>query len=184
MNMKTNTVLLVALLAFAVTIGCVPPARYRAARPAPPAPCTVPVGPITGNSLVVSISVNYTYNAKDPTQARPWHQEDVLEHLNSLGKSDSNTFSFQNGNPVNFYFNYTINNDGQDHFTGSLQFSGWGQGFIHSFGTQYSYTDTGLMTRDLTTQAYGFVHTGWHDSRPGCENGPVTPVPASGKRKK
>lgn len=93
----------VALMALLLTVACLPPARYNAPHAAPPAPCTVPVNPITYNSLVVSISVNYTYNAKDPTQARPWHQEDVLEHLNSLGKPDGNSFSFQNGNPVNFY---------------------------------------------------------------------------------
>ncbi len=87
-----------------------------------------------------------------------------------------------NGGP-DFYLNYTIKNDGQDHFTGSLNFSGWGQGFIHNFSTEYAYTDTGLMTRDLTRQAYGFIQGGWHDSRPECANGPQASS-AAAKRKK
>lgn len=166
-------------------VGCVmpPPNRTYSRRPAPPAPCTVPVSPIRNNSLVVSVSVNYTYNAKDPSQARPWHQSDVVAHLNNLGTGDGNSFSEQNGNPVNFYLTYTINNDMQDHFTGSLQFSGWGQGAIHTFSTEYSYADTGKMTRDLTEKAYEFIHLGWHDLRQGCENGPVAAVTPT-KRKK
>ncbi len=165
-------------------VACVtPPPRRTYHRPSAPAPCSTPVSPITNNRLVVSVSVNYTYNAKDPTQARPWHQSDVISYLNTLGQYDNNTFSEQNGNPVNFYMNYTINNDGQDHFTGSLNFSGWGQGFIHNFNTQYSYTDTGMMTRDLTKEAYEFIHGGWHDSRPECVNG-HQPTPTTNRKKR
>jgi hypothetical protein len=112
--------------------------------------------------------VNYTYTPKDASQARPWHQEDVVSYLNELGKGDGNAFSQQNGQPVNFYMVYTINNDGQDHFTGSLAFSGWGQGYISTFSTQNAYSDTGEMTRNLTAQAYTFIHGGWHDLRPNC----------------
>jgi hypothetical protein len=181
-HMKLFGVCAVSLL----MAGCVmpPPNHTYNRRPAPPAPCSVPVSPIRYNKIVVSVSVNYTYNAKDPTEARPWHQSDVIAHLNTLGASDGNTFSEQNGNPVNFYMTYTINNDGQDHFTGSLSFSGWGQGFIRTFSTEYSYTDTGLMTRALTEQAYAFIHGGWHDSRPGCENGPVASATPTKKKKK
>lgn len=135
----------------------------------PPAPCGPTVQAIRYQNLVVSVSVNYSYTAQNPTEARPWHQEDVIAYLNELGSADGNTFAAQNGNPVNFYFTYTINNDGQNHFTGSLDFSGWGQGHIHTFYTQYSYTDTQLMTRDLTKQAYEFISEGWHDSRPSCQ---------------
>jgi len=50
--------------------------------------------------------------------------------LNDLGKSGGNAFAESNGQPVNFYLSYTLNNDGQDHFSGSVNLSGWGQGNI------------------------------------------------------
>jgi hypothetical protein len=136
-------------------------------------PCSVPVPPIRNNrGLVVSVSMDYTYTAKDPPLGRTWLQRDVVATLNNLGGTDGNAFAPQNGNPVNVYLTYTINNDGQDHYTGSLEFSGWGQGHISTFSTPYSYTDPEAMTRYLTAQAYAYIQNGWHDTRPGCENGP------------
>src|SRR4051812_5749741 len=95
----------------------------RAARSRPQAeePCTPTIAPIRNNNLVTTVNINYTYTPKDATAARPWHQEDVVAHLNTLGKAHGNTFAPQNGNPLNFTLIYTINNDGQDHFTGSLR---------------------------------------------------------------
>jgi hypothetical protein len=133
-----------------------------------PDPCSAPVSPISNSALVVVVNVNYTYTPKDASSARPWHQDDVIAYLNTLGAAQRNTFSAQNGNDNNFTLTYTINNDGQDHFTGSLDFSGWGQGHIHTFGTTNPYTDTDEMTRDLTAQAYQFIATGWHDARTSC----------------
>lgn len=135
--------------------------------------CSDPVPPIRNNrNLVVSVSMNYTYTAKDPPLGRAWLQGDTVACLNNLGGGDGNVFAAQNGNPVNLYLAYTINNDGQDHFTASLEFSGWGQGHISTFSTQYSYTDWQAMTRSLTAQAYSYIQNGWHDTSPGCEKGP------------
>jgi len=148
--------------------GCIPPQGYSRPRQQAPAPCKPTVPPISYTTIVSTISVNYTYTPKDASTARPWHQSDVLEYLNELGKANGNTFIAQNGQANNFTFVYTINNDGQDHFTGNLQFSGWGWGYINTFYTQYSYTDTDKMTRDLTDQAYAFIRGGWHDTRATC----------------
>jgi hypothetical protein len=166
--MKRN--LVCALFLVVMVSGCVAaPQHHTAHRRQAPVPCSTPVQPIRNNNLAVFINVNYSYNAKDPSSARPWHRSDVVDHLNQLGKQDGNTFSEANGRAVNFYLTYTINNDGQDHFTGSLEFSGWGQGHVSTFYSgQYPYTDTGLMTRELTGKAYEFIHGGWHDSRPNC----------------
>ena len=162
-------------------IGCiVPPPRQRQA---PPAPCTVPVSPIRYNSLLSVINVNYAYNAEDPNGGRDWHRGDVLTELNSLGSSDGNTFAEPNGQQPNFYFTYSISNDGQDHFTGSVKLEGWGQGYITTINKyQYPYASSAKLVQDLTDEAYQFIHLGWHDLRPGCENGPqAAPVK---KRKK
>jgi hypothetical protein len=115
------------------------------------------------------INYNYAYNAKDPVGGRAWHKEDVLDYLNQLGRADGNSFAESNGQPVNFYITYTLNNDGQDHFTGSVDLSGWGQGHITTqYLGQYPYASTVKLTSDLTDKAYAFIKGGWHDSRPNC----------------
>ena len=161
-----------ALLAAVVLPGCGPMMQTQTRshrRAAPPAPCSTPVAPIRNNSLIVVINYNYSYTAKDPTSARAWHKGDIINRLNDLGRPDGNTFAESNGQAVNFYFNYTLNNDGQDHFTGSIELTGWGQGHITTlYSGQYSYASSGQLTSDLTDKAYGFIHTGWHDSRPNC----------------
>ena len=158
---------------FLVTLlsSCVPmnTAQSRRRRPAPPAPCTTPVHPIQYSSLVVFINYNFSYTPKDSTAARPWLRSDILNRLNEDGKADGNTFSESNGTAINFTITYTLNNDGQDHFTGSINLSGWGQGNIATlYSGQYSYTNAADLTRDLTDKAYGYIHGGWHDSRPNC----------------
>jgi hypothetical protein len=158
---------LLSLVLLTCSACVVPPPHARYQREAPQ-PCKPHVSPISYQTMVTSISVNYTYTPKDQSAARPWHQGDVLDYLNGLGKPNGNSFVAQNGQPVNFYFTYSINNDGQDHFTGSLQFSGWGWGYINTFNTQYAYSDTQQMTRDLTNQAYAFISGGWHDTRTTC----------------
>jgi hypothetical protein len=119
--------------------------------------------------MLVLINVNYTYTAKDAEGGRTWHRGDVLEELNNLGRPDGNSFTEPNGQPTNFYFTYSITNDGQDHFTGSLEFSGWGWGHITTFNKyQYPYSSSAQLVKDLTNDAYGFIHGGWHDIRPNC----------------
>jgi hypothetical protein len=162
------------LIVLAMTVGCtIPPpgARARATnrRPQAPAPCSAVVPPLTSHNLIVVVNYDYSYTANDPGAARQWHKGDIIEHLNGLGRGDSNTFAESNGQPVNFYITYTLNNDGQDHFTGSVALSGWGQGHITTVSLgQYPYASTAQLTSDLTDKVYAFVHGGWHDSRPNC----------------
>jgi hypothetical protein len=176
--MRLKQVLLSAVL-LACTGCLVPPPRpVRQA----PAPCTVPVAPIRYHSLLSVINVNYSYNAVDPAGGRTWHRGDVLDELNNLGKADGNSFTEPNGQQPNFYITYTITNDGQDHFTGSVKLEGWGQGYITTINKyQYPYSSSAKLVQDLTDDAYGFVHGGWHDSRPGCENGPQPKAAAKKK---
>jgi hypothetical protein len=150
-----------------VMTGCMtPPPRRQAAAPAP---FSKPVSPIRNNSLTIVLNYNYAYNPKDAAAGREWHRGDIISHLNDMGRSDGNSFAESNGQAVNFYFNYTLNNDGQDHFTGSLELTGWGQGHITTIWLgQYPYASSAALTRDLTAKAYEYIHGGWHDTRPNC----------------
>lgn len=165
--------LVAILLALVVLAGCVtpPPRRtaYRSRRQAP-APCNQHVYPIRNASIVVAVNINATYNAKDINGARSYTEPDVISRLNedSRNNFDGNSFSLQNGNQSNLHFLYNINNDGYGHFTGGLEMTGWGVGLIHNFGTAYPYADPTQMFRDLTDQAYTYVHGGWKDTRPEC----------------
>jgi|SRR5487761_71056 len=143
------------------------------ARRAPaPAPCGPTVAPIRYNNMFVVVDYNYAYTANDSQAGRTWHKGDIIDRLNYLGKADGNTFAEPNGQPVNFYLNYTLSNDGQDHFSGSVNLSGWGQGNITtiSLGYPYPYASSSQLTSDLTDKAYEFIHLGWHDTRPACMN--------------
>jgi hypothetical protein len=162
-----------SLLVLVLLTGCAtPPPRhnYSRRRPQAPAPCNQHVYGIRNAAIVVGVTINATYNAKDINGARSYTEPDVIDRLNADSRSnfDGNTFSQQNGNDKNFTFNYTINNDNYGHYTGSLNMSGWGVGFIHTFSTSNPYSDPTQMFRDLTDQAYSFVHTGWKDTRPEC----------------
>ncbi|HYA97045.1 MAG TPA: hypothetical protein VEH49_03045 [Methylomirabilota bacterium] len=172
MKRSAWSLLVSAVLAAALLPGCGPMTQTQARshhRAAAPAPCSTPVAPIRNNNLIVVINYNYSYNAKDPTAGRGWHKGDIIAHLNDLGRSDGNSFAESNGQAVNFYFNYTLNNDGQEHFTGSIELSGWGQGHIATlYSGQYPYASSAQLTSDLTDKAYAYIHGGWHDSRPNC----------------
>ena len=133
--------------------------------PAPPARTDPPVPPIRNNSLVISVSLDATYNLVDLLGGRDFVKSDTVAYLNELGQADGNTFAEQNGNSVNFYYSFTIHNDDQDHYTGSLEFSGWGQGHLCAFHTEYAYADPKKMFRDLLAQSYVFIHNGWRDPR-------------------
>ncbi|MBZ5528711.1 MAG: hypothetical protein LAN71_12515 [Acidobacteriia bacterium] len=114
------------------------------------------------------LTYNYTYSAKDPDPA--WHKSDIVDRLNTLGRSDGNTFAEANGQAVNFHITYNLNNDGNDHFTGSVNLSGWGQGNVTTITRGYPnpYASSSVLTRDLTDAMYEFIHGGWHDPRPSC----------------
>jgi hypothetical protein len=137
--------------------------------PRPQTPCRADVGPIRNNALIIVINYNFAYTARDPGEARAGAKVDILDELNDLGMADGNTFAESNGQPVNFYFNYTIYNDGQDHYTGSVEVDGWGWGRITTiYSGQYPYASPFALVRDLTGKAYSWINTGWHDSRPSC----------------
>ena len=172
MKMLAQSVVVPALLATAVFSGCGPMTQTQSRshhRPAPPAPCSTPVAPIRNNHVIVVLNYNFSYTAKDPTAARPWLKSDIINRLNELGRGDGNSFAESNGQTVNFYVTYTLNNDGQDHFTGSVKLEGWGQGYISTlYSGQNSYASAAALTSDLTDKMYAYVHGGWHDSRANC----------------
>ena len=147
--------------------GCLPPPQHHTYRPAPPAPCGPTVAPISYNSLIVQITINGTYTMKDLPSAQQNIPLVIVSELNALGRANGNTFALQNGQNMNFWYHYTINNN-NGQFTGSLEFGGWGQGFIHTFTTQYPYVDGVKMMTDLADQSYAFISGGWHDTRPAC----------------
>ncbi|HYR31076.1 MAG TPA: hypothetical protein VEO93_04090 [Gemmatimonadales bacterium] len=150
--------------ALLVLAACMPPRRRAYVEP-----CSATIDPIRNQAMLATISVSYTYRPEDEAGARTDHRGEVLNELNTLGSPDGNSFAEPNGQQTNFIFNFSISNDGQDHFTGGLELRGWGQGLIHNFGRyQYSYASTEKLVRDLTDEAYGFIHGGWHDSRPSC----------------
>ncbi len=166
--------------------GCIPPPQnhYRA-RTAPPAPCGPSVSPIRYQSIYAVVNFNFTYTPKDASSGRDALRTVALQQLNSLGASDGDHFSEPNGQQTNFYLNYSLSNDGQDHFTGSVNLSGWGQGDIHTFSRyQYPYSGPVKLTTDLTDDLYTFIHGGWHDTRAQCRPGYTPPGKASKKKKK
>src|SRR5258708_26683542 len=94
---------------------------------------------------------------------------EVVNERNTVGSTDGNSFTEPNGQQTNFIFNFSISNDGQDHFTGGLELRGWGQGLIHNFGPyQYTYASPEKLVRDITDEACGFILRGCHDTRPHC----------------
>lgn len=126
-----------------------------------------PVRPIRNNHILVVINYNYSYNAKDPASGRTWLKSTILRRLNDLGRPDGNTFEEPNGQPPNFHMTFTLNNDGQEHFTGYVELSGWGWGHVATeYLNQYSYSNPAQLTTELTDKAYSYIHTGWHEH--GC----------------
>lgn len=151
--------------------GCAPmmQQQHRASRHQTPAPCSAVVAPIRGaNPIVVVLTYNYAYTAKEPNPA--WHKSDIISRLNDLGRPDGNGFVESNGQNVNFHITYTLQNDGNDHFTGSVDLAGWGVGHVTTIGKGYPnpYASSSVLTSDLTDAVYAFIHGGWHDSRPSC----------------
>jgi hypothetical protein len=151
--------------------GCAPMVQqqHRASRRQAPAPCSAVVSPIRGvNPIVLVLTYNYAYTAKEPNPA--WHKSDIISHLNDLGRPDGNGFVESNGQAVNFHITYTLQNDGNDHFTGSVDLAGWGAGHVTTIGKGYPdpYASSSALTSDLTDAVYAFIHGGWHDLRPSC----------------
>jgi hypothetical protein len=151
--------------------GCAPmmQQQHHASRKQAPAPCNPVVAPIRGVSpIVVVLTYNYAYSAKDPNPA--WHKSDIIGRLNDLGRADGNSFAESNGQAVNFHITYTLQNDGNDHFTGSVDLAGWGVGHVTTISKGYPnpYASSSVLTSDLTDAMYAFIHGGWHDLRPSC----------------
>ena len=158
-----------SLIALAALAGCMTPARSYQYRNQKPSPCRAPVAPIRNNALGIVISVNYTYTPQDADGGRTGHRGDIMDELNNLGRGDGNSFAETNGQQPNFYLTYSISNDGQDHFTGNVELSGWGQGHVTTINKyQYPYASSTQLVKDLTDEAYDFLHQGWHDARPNC----------------
>lgn len=175
-----RTRMFAATLVLLGTTGCVP-TNYR--RPAP-APCTASVSPIRYTPIVAVLNFNFTYTPKDANEGRDALRDTALRELNSDGSPDGNSFTQPNGQQQNFTITYSLSNDGQDHYTGSVQLSGWGQGYISTFNRyQSSYTDPLKLTSDLTDDLYVFIHDGWHDSRPQCAPGAAQQTTAHKKKK-
>jgi hypothetical protein len=140
----------------------------RTAPKVAPSACTAPVAPIRNTNIHVTLNYDFTYTPRDATEVRTSNRPEVIAQLNGLGAPNGNTFAETEGDNGNLTFSYTLNSDSQDRFTGSLRFSGWGQGLIHNFYTSGTYNSWRTMIAALTSQAYEFIRDGWHDSRPNC----------------
>lgn len=165
--MRARTFVAIPVLLCAA--GCVPPSyQSRTVQ----SPCQAQVPPIRYASIKVTLNFNYTYTPRDASEGRDALRDAALRELNSDGTQDGNTFAEPNGQETNFTLNYSLSNDGQDHYTGSVAFGGWGWGDISSRGRyQYTYSDPLKLTSDLTDDFYTFIHGGWHDDRPQCAPG-------------
>jgi hypothetical protein len=136
-----------------------------------PSPCSPPVPPIRNNNILITVFTNYTYTLRDP-DVRHTDPGWIVDRLNGDGAADGNHFALANGQPQNLTLDFTFNSDANDHFSGSLNFSGWGQGHIATLTSgQNTWTQWYDMAGNMVDQAYGFIHSGWHDSRPGCGGG-------------
>lgn len=161
-------------LSFVLSLsGCAPmmQQQHHSYRKQAPAPCTPVVAPIRNVSpIVLVLTYNYAYTPKDLTGGRSWHKSDIVDRLNELGRTDGNGFVEANGQSVNFHITYTLQNDGNDHFTGSVDMAGWGVGHVTTISRGYPnpYASSAALTSDLTDAVYEFIHGGWHDSRPSC----------------
>ncbi|HEU4414053.1 MAG TPA: hypothetical protein VFT65_04670 [Candidatus Angelobacter sp.] len=169
MRAKRTVVSLALMLMAFPLISCVaPPPRRSTVRRTAPEPCRAPVQAIRYTSVNVLINSNYTYNPKDASGGRVALKTVILDRLNQAARPDGNSFNEPNGQPTNVVLNFSLNNDGQDHFTGSMVLTGWGWPLITTQSTQYTYSDPIQLTNDLTDKVYGFFRNGWHESRPNC----------------
>ncbi len=136
---------------------------------APAQPCKPYVPPIRSSTISIVVRVNGS--------AGPY-TDAVYENLVraqlgalSLEARDDNTFvlaDVAHGQAVNLYFTYTVRSDSNDSATGSLELAGWGQGLIANFSRNRWYENGLTLLTDLAEDAYSWIHTGWHDSRPAC----------------
>jgi hypothetical protein len=133
-----------------------------------PEPMKDDVPPIRNCAIKVIITSNLTYSAKDEASARGSLPEQVLARLTTLGASDGNTFRIASGEATNFTLHYTVSNDGNDRFTGSITVNGWGWGYITTiYNGEYSFSNAPQMIDAMTDKFYPFIHEGWRDSRKG-----------------
>jgi len=160
--MKTSIIAAALLALFAVSVGC-------DATPTPPVdnkPISPDVPPIRNCAIKLLINSNLTYTAKDEAGARGSLPDQVVARLNRDGIGDGNTFSIASGEAQNFTLTYTVNNDGNNRFTGSVYMAGWGQGYLNTFYSgEYTYSNGPDMIDAVTDKAYTYIHGGWHDAR-------------------
>jgi hypothetical protein len=169
-NGATAAAVVVGVLAVVLLVVLLLPSGEPAAREEPETPPRPDVQPIRNTAINVIINVTFTYHTKkDEDEARRSAIDVCLVRLNEDGRSDGNTFAFPNGEANNFTLNYTLNDEGQpgnDRYTGNVVMSGWGWGYIHTFDSgQYTYNDPEKLFSVLTDQVYGFIHSGWQETR-------------------
>jgi hypothetical protein len=148
---------------FAVGISC---AGMNTTHEEAPAPMKEDVPPIRNCAIKMIITSNLTYKPVDEQGVRRGVPELVLARLATLGAPQGNTFSIASGEAPNFTLEYTVHNDGNDRFTGSVQFSGWGWGYINTLHSgEYSFSNAPEMIDALTDKFYVFIDRGWRDDR-------------------
>lgn len=149
---------------FAVGVSCAGMMNHH--QESAPAPMKEDVPPIRNCAIKVIITSNLTYKAENEPGARRSLPDQVLSRLATLGAPDGNTFSIASGEAPNFTLDFTVHNDGNDRFTGSVRMSGWGWGYINTLHSgQYSFSNAPDMIDVLTDKLYVFIHTGWVDER-------------------
>lgn len=130
------------------------------------APMSEDVPPLRNIAFKLLITSNLTYTAKDETLARENLPGLVVDRLNIDGSADGNSFSIANGEAQNFTLEYTIQNDGNNRFSGNVRMSGWGQGYISTlYSGEYTFSNGVDLINSLSDKAYAYIHTGWHDAR-------------------
>ena len=168
-NGATVAAVVVGVLAVVLLVVLMLPSEETAVQQ-PEAPPRPDVQGVRNTSINVIINITFTYHTKkDEDEARRSALELCLSRLNDDGRSDGNSFAFPNGEANNLTLNYTLNDEGQpgnDRYTGNVVMSGWGWGYIHTFDSgEYTYNDPEKLFNSLTDQVYGFIHTGWHETR-------------------
>jgi hypothetical protein len=136
---------------------------------APKPPCIPSQPPARGRAMNVFVTFDFTYWPEDTDSALRTGRAFVVDKLNQLGRTDSNSFVMNQ--PGELTLDFWINDPGgfgHDLFTGYVNLSGAGHVFVHRFNRDAPHTSLDALVAELTADAYVYIHNGYSDRRPAC----------------